>query len=42
MLGVDFGHDRSLYPESLLGVLAEQEFLTPLVASYLLNTERVR
>ena len=42
MLGVDFGQDRSLYPHSLLGVLAEQEFLTPVVASYLLNTERVR
>lgn len=42
MLGIDFGHDKSLYPHSLLGVLAEQEFLTPLVASYLLNTERIR
>lgn len=42
MLGVDFGHDKSVYPNSLLGILAEQEFLTPLVASYLLNTEKVR
>mgnify|MGYP000862497152 CR=1 FL=1 len=42
MLGVDFGSDKDLYPHSLLGVAAEQEFLTPLVASYLLNTERVR
>lgn len=42
MLGVDFGHDKDVYPDSLLGILAEQEFLTPLIASYLLNTEKVR
>ncbi len=42
MLGIDFGNSRSLYPESLLGVMAEQEILTPMIASYLLNVEGLR
>lgn len=42
MLGVEFNNSRDPYPHSLLGVMAEQEMLTPMVASYLLNVERVR
>ncbi len=42
MIGIDLGSDRELYPDSLLGVMAEQEILTPLFSSYLLNTENLR
>jgi len=42
MLGIEFVNSREPYPHSLLGVMAEQELLTPMVASYLLNVERVR
>ncbi|HOK31674.1 aminotransferase class III-fold pyridoxal phosphate-dependent enzyme [Candidatus Darwinibacter acetoxidans] len=42
MLGIEFVNSRDPYPHSLLGVMAEQELLTPMVASYLLNVERVR
>jgi acetylornithine/succinyldiaminopimelate/putrescine aminotransferase/predicted amino acid dehydrogenase len=42
MLGIEFSNSRAPYPHSLLGVMAEQEMLTPMVASYLLNVERVR
>lgn len=42
MLGIEFANSRDPYPHSLLGVMAEQELLTPMVASYLLNVERVR
>jgi acetylornithine/succinyldiaminopimelate/putrescine aminotransferase/predicted amino acid dehydrogenase len=42
LLGIHFRIDRALWPESLLGVAADQEFFTPLFASYLLNVERVR
>ena len=42
MLGIEFVNSRDPYPHSLLGVMAEQEMLTPMVASYLLNVERVR
>lgn len=42
MLGIEFVNSRDPYPYSLLGVMAEQELLTPMVASYLLNVERVR
>lgn len=38
MLGMEIGVDRSTYGRTcLLGVLAEQENLTPVVSSYLLN-----
>lgn len=38
MLGLEIGVDRSTYGRtSLLGVLAEQENLTPVLSSYLLN-----
>lgn len=42
MLGVEFKVTRHTFKNSLLGVLAEQENLTPVITSYLLNTERVR
>lgn len=42
MLGIEFVSSKSSYPHSLLGVMAEQELLTPMVASYLLNVEKVR
>ncbi|MBO8142123.1 MAG: aminotransferase class III-fold pyridoxal phosphate-dependent enzyme [Firmicutes bacterium] len=45
MLGIDFGIDRDTFGSdagSLLGVLADQEMLTPAVASYLLNRARLR
>ena len=34
--------DRDLWPDSLLGVAAEQGFFTPIFASYMLNVEGVR
>jgi acetylornithine/succinyldiaminopimelate/putrescine aminotransferase/predicted amino acid dehydrogenase len=42
LLGVRFELDRDHWPESLLGVAAEQGFFTPLFASYLLNVEGIR
>ncbi len=42
LLGIRFAGDRLLWPESLLGVALEQEFFTPLFASYMLNVEAVR
>jgi acetylornithine/succinyldiaminopimelate/putrescine aminotransferase/predicted amino acid dehydrogenase len=43
MLGIEFDvTDASFGRHSLLRVLAEQENLTPLLSSYLLNVERVR
>ncbi|HTK76204.1 MAG TPA: aminotransferase class III-fold pyridoxal phosphate-dependent enzyme, partial [Gemmataceae bacterium] len=42
LLGIRFHVERDLWPESLLGVAAEQEFFTPLFASYMLNVEGVR
>ncbi|NLM25040.1 MAG: aminotransferase class III-fold pyridoxal phosphate-dependent enzyme [Firmicutes bacterium] len=42
MLGIDFGNRRDLYPDSLLGIMAEQQILTPMIASYLLNVEQLR
>lgn len=42
MLGIEFVSSKDSYPHSLLGVMAEQELLTPMVASYLLNVEKVR
>ena len=40
--GFDSPADRRLWPDSLLGVALEQEFFTPLFASYMLNVEGVR
>lgn len=42
MVGIEFNNSKSPYPHSLLGVMAEQELLTPMVSSYLLNVERIR
>lgn len=42
MLGIDFGSTRHPYPDSMLGIMAEQKLLTPVVASYLLNVEQLR
>ncbi len=42
MIGIEFVGSKDSYPHSLLGVMAEQELLTPMVASYLLNVEKVR
>ncbi len=42
LLGMRFELDRDRWPESLLGVAAEQGFFTPLFASYLLNVEGIR
>mgnify|MGYP001190138730 CR=1 FL=1 len=42
MLGLQFGVDREAFPGNLLGVMGEQELLTPVIASYLLNVEGLR
>ena len=42
MLGIEFNMDREIFPGSLLGVMAEQELLTPVISSYLLNEEKIR
>ncbi len=42
MLGVEFGVTGENLPYSLLGVAADQELLTPVISSYLLNAERLR
>lgn len=42
MLGLDFGASRDPYPDSMIGIMAEQKALTPIIASHLLNVERVR
>jgi acetylornithine/succinyldiaminopimelate/putrescine aminotransferase/predicted amino acid dehydrogenase len=42
MLGIRFRVNRDLWPDSLLGAVAEQGLFTPVFASYLLNVEGVR
>ncbi len=42
MLGIEFYMDREHFPGSLMGVMAEQELLTPAISSYLLNVEKIR
>ncbi len=42
MLGIEFYMDRDDFPGSLLGIMAEQELLTPAISSYLLNVEKIR
>ncbi|MCK4258942.1 MAG: aminotransferase class III-fold pyridoxal phosphate-dependent enzyme [Halanaerobiales bacterium] len=42
MLGIEFGIDRNTFPGSFLGIMAEQDLLTPVVSSYLLNNEKLR
>lgn len=42
MLGIDFGVTRDTFPGSMIGVMAEQELLTPVISSHLLNVYGVR
>ncbi len=42
MLGIEFYMDREHFPGSLMGIMAEQELLTPAISSYLLNVEKIR
>lgn len=42
MLGLELGVTQDNLPGTLLGVMAEQEFLSPVVSSYLLNVEKIR
>ncbi len=42
MLGLEFEMSRSDFPDCFLSVLSEQESLTPLISSYLLNMEGLR
>lgn len=42
MLGLDFRIDRSTHPRNLMGLLAEQKLLTPLIASHLLHAHKLR
>ncbi|HEX6984905.1 MAG TPA: aminotransferase class III-fold pyridoxal phosphate-dependent enzyme, partial [Planctomycetaceae bacterium] len=42
MLGLRFHADRARWPDGLLGVAADQDFFTPIFASYLLNVEGIR
>lgn len=42
MLGIEFSVNRDTFRGSLLGVMAEQELLTPVISSYLLNIEHLR
>jgi acetylornithine/succinyldiaminopimelate/putrescine aminotransferase/predicted amino acid dehydrogenase len=42
MLGLDFQISRRTHPGNLLGPLADQKLLSPLIASYLLHRHQVR
>ena len=43
MLGLEFSSDRTVYGrQCLLGPMAEQEMLTAVIASYMLNVEKIR
>ncbi|NTW05029.1 MAG: aminotransferase class III-fold pyridoxal phosphate-dependent enzyme [Peptococcaceae bacterium] len=42
MLGIELEMSRNDFPDCFLAVLSEQESLTPLVSSYLLNVENLR
>lgn len=42
MLGIEFTDSRDAFPGKLMGIMAEQELLTPVISSYLLNVEKVR
>ncbi len=42
MMGIEFGIDRYTFPGSMLGPIAEQDMLTPIVSSYLLNNQQLR
>ncbi len=42
MLGIEIGVTRETFPGSLIGIMAEQELLTPVLSSWLLNMEHLR
>ena len=42
MLGLELGATSEMLPGSLLGIMADQEILSPIVSSYLLNVEKLR
>jgi acetylornithine/succinyldiaminopimelate/putrescine aminotransferase/predicted amino acid dehydrogenase len=42
MLGLELGITKENMPDSLLGIMADQEYLSPIVSSYLLNVEKLR
>ena len=42
MLGLEFNMDRESFPGSLLGIMAEQELLTPAISAYMLDVEKIR
>ncbi|MFW6270490.1 MAG: aminotransferase class III-fold pyridoxal phosphate-dependent enzyme [Bacillota bacterium] len=42
MLGIEFPESKNVFPDSLLGIMAEQALLTPVISSYLLNKEKMR
>jgi acetylornithine/succinyldiaminopimelate/putrescine aminotransferase/predicted amino acid dehydrogenase len=42
MIGLELGVTSDNLPDSMLGVIADQEFLSPVVSSYLLNVEKLR
>lgn len=42
MLGIEFDIQRQAFPNSLLGIMAEQDLITPVISSYLLNVEKIR
>ncbi len=42
MLGIEIGVTRETFPGSMIGIMAEQELLTPVLSSWLLNMEHLR
>lgn len=42
MIGLEFDISQDDFPNTLLGIMADQTFLTPLISSYLLNCEHLR
>lgn len=42
MLGLEFSISRNTHPGNLMGLLAEQQLLTPLIASHLLHNQNLR
>ncbi|MCQ1531380.1 aminotransferase class III-fold pyridoxal phosphate-dependent enzyme [Lutispora saccharofermentans] len=42
MLGIEFGINRDTFPGTFIAIMAEQELLTPVISSYLLNVESIR
>ncbi len=42
LMGIQFAVDRNTYRGSLLGIMGEQEMLTPVLSSYLMNVEKLR